>query len=131
MAKPAPVRTHKGPAKLELDLAAAAQDAGMLLTFLDAQADRRWERVYAELSAMIGADDALKEQLLAKLDEVIARQVEKVPPSERFPCGLRRAGRDGFRLKLREGDLYVDAKTGVIRRARKSVTRAEPKKPRR
>jgi hypothetical protein len=125
------VRTYKGPAKIELDLAAAAQDAGLMRSFLDAQADRRWERVYSELSALIGADDALKEQVLARLDEVIARQVEKVPPSERFPCGLRRAGRDGFRLRLREGDLYVDPKTGVIRRARKSVTRAEPKKPRR
>src|SRR5437868_6956395 len=45
MAKPAPVRTYKGPAKLELDLAAAAQDASLLHTFLDAQADRRWERI--------------------------------------------------------------------------------------
>lgn len=124
-AKPAAERlVHKGPARLDLDLAAAARDAEVLRRHLEAQADRRWERVYAELSALIGADDALKEQVLEKLDEVIARQVERVPPSERFPCGLRRAGREGFRLRLREGDLYVDPKSGVIRRAKRREQRA-------
>jgi hypothetical protein len=124
-AKPRPAATRfegdKGAAKPAFDVTELARDIGALRTYLEAQAGRKWERVYGELRAHVGEDEAAKEQLLTRLEEVIARQVERVPPTTRFPCGLRHAGAGGWSRRLDEGLLYVDPKDGVIKRARARV----------
>lgn len=111
----------KGAAKPAFDVSALAQDISALRTYLEAQTGRKWERVYGELRAHVGEDEAAKSQLLTRLEEVIARQVERVPPSARFPCGLRHAGAGGWSRRLEEDLLYVDPKDGVIKRARSRV----------
>jgi hypothetical protein len=127
-AKPRPAKAappkfagDKGAAKPAFDVALLAQDISALRTYLEDQAGRKWERVYAELRAHVGDDEAAKEQMLTRLEEVIARQVERVPPSARFPCGLRHAGRGGWSRAMEEGLLYVDPKDGVIKRSRARV----------
>jgi len=127
-AKPRPAKVappkfagDKGAAKPAFDVALLAQDISALRTYLEEQAGRKWERVYAELRAHVGEDEAAREQMLTRLEEVIARQVERVPPSARFPCGLRHAGRGGWSRAMEEGLLYVDPKDGVIKRSRARV----------
>lgn len=103
------------------DVQGLLEDLTPLADFLSRQVGRKWERVYTLIRAQLGSDETLRERILERLEDLIVRQVERVPPSTRFPVGLRRAGSAGWSRGMDEGALYVDPKDGVIKRARARV----------
>lgn len=119
--RPEPRPSEQAPAPAPFDPQGLLEDLTPLAEFLSRQVGRKWERVYGLIRAQLGSDEALREGILERLDELIVRQVERVPPSTRFPVGLRRAGSAGWSRGMDEGVLYVDPKDGVIKRARARV----------
>lgn len=93
-----------------------------LRRFLERQVDRPWNKVHSEMCERINPRNEVQAHILSHVDQYIERRPVKVEPSRDAPCGLMRRGFQ-FRslFPLKPGDLYVDPKDGIIKRARRKM----------
>lgn len=114
-----PPRGHGKAAALSGDRKDLNETLAPLRRFIEGCEGRRWNDVYSELRENIKPGNTVQEHVLTHVDQFISRHVQEVEPSQECPCGLReKTGRFYSFFGLRPGDLYVDSRDGIVKRAR-------------
>lgn len=93
-----------------------------LRRFINGTVGRNWDSVYSEIRERVIPGNNVMEHILQHVDQYIAVNVvpdENSPTGMAFHSSLGNGGFHGYRSFVRPGDLYVDPKTKVIRRAKK------------
>jgi hypothetical protein len=90
--------------------------------FLHAQVNRPWNKVYSEIRARIKPGNTVQEHVLTHIPDMIRLDLVQVEPDAAHVCGLAPRARRWFSRPVRPGDLYVDTRDGIIKKARRKVS---------
>lgn len=101
-----------------------------LYRFLEKSVGRPWDKVYSELRANIKPGNTVQEHVLSHVADKIHVKVQLVEPTPHAPTGIECHHRRYGAFAVREGDLYVDPRDGIVKRAKNRCAPAPRKYPR-
>jgi hypothetical protein len=95
-----------------------------LRRFLEKTVGRKWDDVYSEISRVVGKTSTTQLHVFQHIDGYVASNVVAVPLSESLTGWCAHGGfRGGWRHPINAGDLFVDPRDGIVKRAKARAKR--------